>query len=259
MRGWVYIMTTAGMPGLVKVGYSSHPPEKRAVELFGTSTPYPLCVACAIFVDDAYDVEQAAHSHLGYCRVNENREWFKCPVEHAYRAITNVIAENRLQIYLHEYSQQAANEPVPDFEELKARSLWYGVVYDLVKLGRSTKSPIAAVRDLQFESDDIRAVVQKAIAAANEFVSTERRLWERYHERQTELAREIAEAKTEKEKADLRYSKQNSESAYQVHKRSAREELDRSIADISRYLTDSTARQLERYGMVKFCKPPTSS
>ena len=39
MRGWVYITSNKGQPGLIKVGYTDRDPEIRAGELGGTGVP----------------------------------------------------------------------------------------------------------------------------------------------------------------------------------------------------------------------------
>ncbi len=40
VRGWVYVITNAAMPGLVKVGYSLKDPSLRARGLGNTGAPH---------------------------------------------------------------------------------------------------------------------------------------------------------------------------------------------------------------------------
>ncbi len=97
MKGWVYIITTKAMPGLVKVGFSTKDPELRALELNNTGNPYPYKVEYDVLVHGPRNVEQAAHSLLK--NYHENKEWFNCSIETAILAIRKasnggVILEN---------------------------------------------------------------------------------------------------------------------------------------------------------------------
>ena len=42
VRGWVYVMSHPNMPGMLKVGQSSHDPSNRASELYTTGLPSPF-------------------------------------------------------------------------------------------------------------------------------------------------------------------------------------------------------------------------
>ena len=60
MKGWVYVLSNKGKPGLVKVGYSSKDPDARAAELNSTADPHPHIVDYEVLVDDPYRHEQQA-------------------------------------------------------------------------------------------------------------------------------------------------------------------------------------------------------
>lgn len=96
LRGWVYVLTNEGMPGLVKVGYSGQDPILRARELSGTGVPYPSEVAFDTLVVDPKNVERLTHEALADKRVSENREWFRCSVLEARAVIEAVTSGKQL-------------------------------------------------------------------------------------------------------------------------------------------------------------------
>ena len=85
VRGWVYVITNKAMPDLVKVGYSTKDPVLRAKELDGTGVPHAFEVVYDALVSDPREVEQRAHKLLAEFR--EGKEWFRCSVDAAVRAI----------------------------------------------------------------------------------------------------------------------------------------------------------------------------
>lgn len=88
MKGWVYVITNKGMPGLVKVGYSTKDPELRAAELNHTGSPHPYLVEYELLIDAPYQIEQKAHRLLAPKR--EAKEWFRCSPEEAVAAIKQI-------------------------------------------------------------------------------------------------------------------------------------------------------------------------
>lgn len=95
MKGWVYIISNRGMPGLIKIGYSSKDPELRAKELDGTGAPHPYEVDYEILVPDPYLVEQAAHVKLSDKK--EAKEWFRASLDDGVLAIRSV-ADGKIQV-----------------------------------------------------------------------------------------------------------------------------------------------------------------
>lgn len=85
MSGWVYVITNKAMPGIIKIGFSTRPPERRAAELNHTGTPHPYLVDYEIKVNNPRLVERRAHERLRYRR--EGKEWFRCSVEEGIAAI----------------------------------------------------------------------------------------------------------------------------------------------------------------------------
>ena len=78
----VYVLTNPAMPGLVKIGKTSHlETEARMRQLYGTGVPVPFDCAFACQVKDAHEVERALHFAFGNTRVNPNREFFKIEAE----------------------------------------------------------------------------------------------------------------------------------------------------------------------------------
>ena len=85
MKGWVYIITTKSMPSLLKVGFSRKDPELRALELNNTGNPCSYKVEYDVLVVDPIEVEKDTHALLS--PYHENKEWFKCSIEVAIKAI----------------------------------------------------------------------------------------------------------------------------------------------------------------------------
>lgn len=90
IRGWVYVISNPAMPGLVKVGFSTKDPALRARELDSAGFPHPFEVEVDFLVDNPRDVEQKAHKHLSDYR--EGKEWFRCDVDVAVKAIRTCAA-----------------------------------------------------------------------------------------------------------------------------------------------------------------------
>jgi hypothetical protein len=102
IRGWVYVLTNRGMPGLVKIGFSTKDPHLRANELEGTGLPHPYVVEYDALVIEPRDVEQAVHRRLQ--AVNERKEFFRTDVVAAVKAIHEVIASKKKEIITESYS-----------------------------------------------------------------------------------------------------------------------------------------------------------
>ena len=85
VRGWVYVIDNAAMPGIVKVGYSTKDPVLRARELAGTGSPHAFRVVFDVLVENPRDVERKAHAMLSAKR--EGKEWFRCTQSEAVAAL----------------------------------------------------------------------------------------------------------------------------------------------------------------------------
>jgi hypothetical protein len=88
IRGWVYVISNAAMPDLLKIGFSLKDPTLRARELANTGSPFPYKVQYEALLENPRDVEQRTHQHLADRR--EGREWFRCTFDQAVSAIRAV-------------------------------------------------------------------------------------------------------------------------------------------------------------------------
>ncbi len=84
-RGWVYVMTNKAMPGIVKIGFSTEDPKRRALRLSGTGVPHAYHVKYELVVKYPQRIEQKAHARLFHRK--EGKEWFRCTIEEAIREI----------------------------------------------------------------------------------------------------------------------------------------------------------------------------
>jgi hypothetical protein len=82
-NGYVYILTNASMPDLIKIGKTARDSRERAKELSKTSVPTPFKVAFEIFSFDYEQLEKNIHNELADFRINPNREFFRYPLSKA--------------------------------------------------------------------------------------------------------------------------------------------------------------------------------
>lgn len=85
MRGWVYVIKNKAMPDLLKIGFSTKDPILRARDFNGTGVPYDYEVIFDALVDGPQEVERAVHRALQIQK--ENKEWFRCNLDHAIEEI----------------------------------------------------------------------------------------------------------------------------------------------------------------------------
>lgn len=77
-REFVYVLTNAAMPGLVKMGRTRGPVEERVRQLnSATGVLAPFEIYCVARVRDSVAVERAMHVRFAHCRVNSGREFFR--------------------------------------------------------------------------------------------------------------------------------------------------------------------------------------
>jgi hypothetical protein len=111
--GYDYVISNKGMPGLMKVGFTTRAPEGRAGELSGTGSAYPAVVEYSVHVPNAAAVERDAHQRLKDCRVSRDREWFQCTRERAVRAVkasTGKVAKDEKDREVDERNRKLAAE-----------------------------------------------------------------------------------------------------------------------------------------------------
>ncbi len=83
--GFVYVLTNAAMPGLVKIGMTEGEDDAktRIGQLYTTGVPLPFEIQYACRVDNPREVEQALHTAFGPNRINPKREFFRIDSEQA--------------------------------------------------------------------------------------------------------------------------------------------------------------------------------
>jgi len=88
--GYVYILINESMPGLLKIGKTRRDSRSRARELYKTGVPTPYQVAFELFCDDYERTESQIHDELSDFRVNNNREFFRYPLDKAINLLQNM-------------------------------------------------------------------------------------------------------------------------------------------------------------------------
>lgn len=78
MRGYVYVLTNAAMPWMVKIGSTKLNPYQRAGALSSsTGVPLPFTVALYGEFHDCRGVETFVHDQMATMRINVGREFFQ--------------------------------------------------------------------------------------------------------------------------------------------------------------------------------------
>lgn len=96
--GFVYVLTNAAMPGIVKVGKTTRAPSMRAKELSdATGVPLPFEVYAAIETSQCSALEIHAHRMLESFRVSAGREFFRCDCLDAFEQIRAFCSGNKWQ------------------------------------------------------------------------------------------------------------------------------------------------------------------
>lgn len=86
--GFVYLMSSPSMPGLMKIGATTDEPINRAKQLSAsTSAAMPFHVLYHRAVPDVNAAESAMHSSFAAQRVNEGREFFRVSLYEAARTL----------------------------------------------------------------------------------------------------------------------------------------------------------------------------
>jgi hypothetical protein len=81
-KGYIYVISNAGMPGLFKIGKTTRTPDDRLTDIQQHPTwvsPLPYVVEWAVYVDNIHTAENKIHKVLKPFRVNKKREWFQIP------------------------------------------------------------------------------------------------------------------------------------------------------------------------------------
>lgn len=85
---WVYILTNNTMPNLVKIGFTSKEPDKRAEQISrGTGVPIKFTVEYAFRCFNGEALENEIHKYLKPYRINNQKEFFQVTIEEAIKTI----------------------------------------------------------------------------------------------------------------------------------------------------------------------------
>lgn len=91
MNGYVYCLTNASIPGLVKIGKTKRDPRERAAEISSsTGVPTPFDIKWSRRVHDMDKAETDLHVALEQHRLSKRREFFRCTPAQAYSATKSI-------------------------------------------------------------------------------------------------------------------------------------------------------------------------
>ena len=94
--GWLYILSSPAMPGILKIGHTTRQPEVRAIELAdATGVPCAFVSEFTQAVDNSEAMEGHLHRLLAHCRPTPNREFFIVSVPEAKAAIAALLEGKR--------------------------------------------------------------------------------------------------------------------------------------------------------------------
>lgn len=159
-KGYVYAMINPLYEGLVKIGKTTKDPEIRAKELSSsTGVATPFIVVYKRLFNDCHSAEKLAHSLLtdkGY-RVNNNREFFKMPINIAIDTIIN-LPENQTSLIDDEVEDKETDENL--YYEL-ARNFHYGFNDSIIDYDKALQNYNKA---LQFEEEGCKEDIWEAMS-----------------------------------------------------------------------------------------------
>lgn len=107
-KGFVYILSNAGMPGLLKIGFTTKVPTERAAELNTTGVPSPFEVEYYCLIDGAAALECAVHRNLASARHIGDREFFRLSLVAAIQAV-----EQQAPVREHTWCKSPSSRPRP--------------------------------------------------------------------------------------------------------------------------------------------------
>lgn len=89
--GWLYVITSPSLPGLVKLGATRRlNPTIRVKELSSSSLPEPFKAHCFVFSDDCFELENNIHKYFDKERVNQDREFFRIDPKEAIDVLKEI-------------------------------------------------------------------------------------------------------------------------------------------------------------------------
>jgi Domain of unknown function (DUF4268)/T5orf172 domain len=103
--GYVYVLTNAAMPGIVKIGSTKLLPELRAQQLSTTGVPGPFKVIAYFRFENQLRAERELQAVFSRQRVHPRREFYEITIEEAQEALLQLAGGNS--------NEQRAPAPVP--------------------------------------------------------------------------------------------------------------------------------------------------
>lgn len=144
LGSYVYVLTNAAMPGLVKIGRTdAADPDERARQLYTTGVPVPFDVEYAGQVADPAKVESALHTAFQDHRVNPKREFFRIKPEQVIAILELFDAEDVTSSAAADLNSTVSNQERSAGERLKKRR----PPLNFVEMGIPIGSELVCVRD----------------------------------------------------------------------------------------------------------------
>lgn len=117
----VYVLSNPAMPGLVKIGRTSHDDANtRIAQLYTTGVPVPFTIEFAGRVSNSEEVEKALHLAFAPYRVNPKREFFRVEPEQVI-AILKLLHTEDATTEILQQSNALDQQSVTAAEHFKAR------------------------------------------------------------------------------------------------------------------------------------------
>jgi hypothetical protein len=117
----VYVLSNPAMPGIVKIGRTSHDDANtRIAQLYTTGVPVPFTIEFAGRVPNSEEVEKALHIAFAPYRVNPKREFFRIDPEQAI-AILKLLHTEDATIEILQQPNALDQQSVAAAEHLKSR------------------------------------------------------------------------------------------------------------------------------------------
>jgi DNA-binding XRE family transcriptional regulator len=93
MQEYIYVMSCASLPHMVKIGYSNDCLSRASA--LGSSSPTPFIVEKTWQTQQAQKLESFIHKTLDFCRISSDREFFALTTKKAIATIDAIIKEGK--------------------------------------------------------------------------------------------------------------------------------------------------------------------
>ncbi len=152
MTGYIYILSNASMPGLIKIGCTSRSPEERRRELSRpTGIPVDFEVEYEIYSYNIKEVEREMHKALA--KYKFGKEFFKVDVNTAINILRRKVEESRLEA---EIKTKGVNELYDVYEAVEILGLlkrkYPNMIRDIIKSVRIYQTRIRCYLEILEEA-----------------------------------------------------------------------------------------------------------